>query len=69
MDLSMLSFHDNGLSLKAAIVTFLEDALPDPPCSPGLAPCDYFLFPRMKKMLPGKNIHVVRLWDQLISSV
>ena len=26
-----------------------------PPYSPGLAPCDFFLFPRMKKVLKGKR--------------
>ena len=26
-----------------------------PPYSPDLAPCDFFLFPRMKKVLKGKR--------------
>jgi hypothetical protein len=30
-----------------------------PPYSPDLAPCDFFLFPRMKKMLKGKRFAYV----------
>ena len=26
-----------------------------PPCSPDLSPCDFFLFPRLKKMLSGNK--------------
>ena len=26
-----------------------------PPYSPGLSPCDFFLFPRLKKMLSGNK--------------
>jgi transposase len=29
--------------------------LPHPPYSPDLAPCDFFLFPNMKKWLGGKR--------------
>jgi hypothetical protein len=28
--------------------------VPHPPCSPDLAPCDFFLFPRLKSTLKGK---------------
>ena len=65
---------DNAHSNKAAIVTkFLEDditTLPHPPYFLDLAPCDYFLFPQIqKKMLAGKHIYGVLLWDQLCSSL
>ena len=44
--------HDNAPAHKARIVTdFLElekvTVLPYPPYSPDLAPCDYFLFPKL----------------------
>jgi hypothetical protein len=29
--------------------------LPHPPCSPDLSPCDFFLFPRLKKRLKGRR--------------
>ena len=52
--------HDNASSHKAAIVRdFLRQEkvveLPHPPYSPDLAPCDYFLFPRLKKYLTGRK--------------
>jgi len=30
-------------------------AIPHPPCSPEVAPCDFFLFPRMKGQMKGKR--------------
>jgi len=29
--------------------------IPHPPYSPGLAPCDFFLFPRMERQKKGKR--------------
>jgi hypothetical protein len=29
--------------------------VPHPPCSPDLAPCDFFLFPRIKNKLKGRR--------------
>ena len=29
--------------------------MPQPPCSPDLAPCNFFLFLQMKKVLKGKR--------------
>ena len=48
--------HDNAPAHKARIVTdFFESEkvtdLPHPPCSPDLALCDYFLFPKLKYYL------------------
>ena len=52
--------HDNAPAHKARIVTeFLESEkvtlLPHPPYSPDLAPCDYFLCPKLKYHLSGRR--------------
>ena len=54
--------HDNASAHKAHIVTeFLQsemaNVLPHPPFSPDLAPCDYFLFSKLKN-LSGKGTEV-----------
>ena len=56
----MSLFHDNAPAQKSAIVVdFLKQekvrVLPHAPYSPDLAPCDFFLFPRLKKHLSGKH--------------
>jgi histone-lysine N-methyltransferase SETMAR len=57
---NVMMHHDNAAPHKSKIVTeYLEKekiiSLPHPPYSPDLAPCDFFLFPRIKKEL--KNQH------------
>ena len=52
--------HDNASSHKAASVReYLKQEkaveLPHPLYSPDLAPCDFFLFPRLKKHLAGRK--------------
>ena len=52
--------HDNASSHKCEIVkSFLASenvkVLNHPPYSPDLSPCDFFLFPRLKKMLSGNK--------------
>jgi len=53
--------HDDNASSHRALVTreFLAHnnviALPQPPYSPDLAPCDFFLFPKMKLQLKGRR--------------
>jgi len=52
--------HDNAPAHKAlSVKQFLTKngmtQLIHPPYSPDLAPCDFFLFPRMKKVLKGKR--------------
>ena len=52
--------HDNAPCHKAKLVTdFLSEekvkVVPHPPYSPDLAPCDFFLFPRLKKYLTGRR--------------
>ena len=47
--------HDNASSHKCEVKSFLASekvkVLNHPPYSPDLSPCDFFLFPRLKKML------------------
>ena len=52
--------HDNASSHKCEVVkSFLASEklkiLNHPPYSPDLSPCDFFLFPRLKKMLSGNK--------------
>ena len=52
--------HDNASSHKCEVVkSFLASekvkVLNHPPDSPDLRPCDFFLFPRLKKMLSGNK--------------
>ena len=50
--------HDNALANKSAMVLeYLKESGPyvldNPPYSPDLSPCDFWLFPRLKEMLAG----------------
>ena len=52
--------HDNASSHKCEVVkSFLASekvtVVNHPPYSPDLSPCDFFLFPRLKKMLSGNK--------------
>ena len=49
--------HDNALSHKAAIVHeyLKQEKVAHPPYSPDLAPCEFFLFLRLKKLLSGRK--------------
>ena len=52
--------HDNAPCHTALSITeFLAKrsipVVPQPPYSPDLSPCDFFLFPRLKKCLKGRN--------------
>jgi len=53
--------HDDNAPSHQALVTreFLAHkgtiTLPHPPCSPHLAPCDFFLFPKMKLQLKSRR--------------
>ena len=52
--------HDNASSHKYEVVKFFlasekMKVLHYPPYSPDLSPCDFFLFPRLKKMLSGNK--------------
>ena len=54
--------HDNASSHKCEVVKSFWASkkvkfLNHPPYSPDLSPCDFFLFPRLKKMLSGSVIY------------
>lgn len=56
--------HDNAAPHTSKIViSYLEqekvNILPHPPYSPDLAPCDFFLFPKIKKELKNKKFESV----------
>jgi transposase len=56
--------HDNA-PLYTAVLThqFLAKnkiaVIPHPPYSPDLAPCDFFLFPKMKLKLKGRRFDTI----------
>jgi histone-lysine N-methyltransferase SETMAR len=59
-DRNIFLHHDNAPGHKAKVTqSFLTSKklaqLPHPPYSPDLAPCDFFLFPKMKKNLKGRR--------------
>jgi transposase len=52
--------HDNALShVATAVLQFLAEkknyTMPQPPYSPDLAPCDFWLFPKLKTGLRGRR--------------
>jgi len=56
----VLFHHDNAPAhtsafAKAKLVELGYELLPHPPYSPDLAPCDFFLFPNLKKSLAGQK--------------
>ena len=66
--------HDNASSHNSEVVkSFLASekvkVLNHPPYSPDLSPCDFFLFPTLKKMLFGNSIRLEVLLAALFISV
>jgi len=56
----VLFHHDNAPAHSSGVFAaklheLRYELLPHPPYSPDLAPCDFFLFPNMKKWLAGKK--------------
>ena len=56
----VLFHHDNAPAHTSALATAIlvelgYELLPHPPYSPDLAPCDFFLFPNLKKSLAGQK--------------
>jgi len=45
------------------------ELLPHPPYSPDLAPCDFFLFPRIKKELKGRRFDKVEHLARAVQAV
>ena len=61
----LLLHHDNAAPHNARLtVQFLEQQgisfLPNPPYSPDLAPCDFWLFPKIKGAIAGKQFHRIQ---------
>lgn len=66
--------HDNASSHKSRIVTrYLKQErvrlLHHPPYSPDLAPCDFFLFPKIKKELAGRHFDRVENLARAIKTI
>lgn len=66
--------HDNAGPHTSKVVTkYLNkervDILPHPPYSPDLAPCDFFLFPKLKKELKNKRYNKVEHLARAVQSV
>jgi histone-lysine N-methyltransferase SETMAR len=51
--------HNSNVAMEAMHKCGFQ-MLNHPPYSPDLAPCDYYLFPNMKKDLRGRNLRVMR---------
>lgn len=70
----VLVHHDNAPAHTAArTIDFLYDTgvqpLSHPPYSPDLAPCDFFLFPEVKKRLRGKRFESVEAAVEAMNEV
>lgn len=66
--------HDNAAPHKAALVTeYLREErvklLPHPPYSPDLAPCDFYLFPKIKKELGGRRFDSIENLSRAIQAI
>jgi len=60
----LIFHHDNALLYTSRKVQELLEAkhvklMPHPPYSPDLAPCDFWLFPKLKKKLGGRHFERV----------
>ena len=56
--------HDNAPAHSALrtcefLAKHLITVLPHPPYSPDLAPCDFFLFPKLKRPLKGRRFETI----------
>ena len=56
----LIMHHDNASSHKATqTMEYLEvqriELMSHPTCLPDLSPCNFWLFPKVKEQLPGKN--------------
>jgi [histone H3]-lysine36 N-dimethyltransferase SETMAR len=66
--------HDNATPHKAAVVTeYLKEErvklLSHPPYSPDLAPCDFYLFPKIKKELGGRRFNNIENLSRAIQAI
>ena len=70
----VLLHHDNASPHTAAkTASFLEESgvtlLPHPPYSPDLAPCDFWLFPKVKKSISGRPFSRIQDLARSVHSV
>ena len=70
---TMLFHHDNAPSHRASTTQETIDrrsieVLGHPPYSPDLAPCDFFLFPTLKKILRGRHFDDVADLQRAVQS-
>ena len=61
---SWILHHDNApahtaLSLREFLATKQITVLEHPASSPDLAPCDFFLFPKIKEILKGRHFEEI----------
>jgi len=54
--------HDNAPAYRAVVTNeflgkYVIPSLPHPPYSPDLAPCEFFLFPQLKKITKGRQFN------------
>ena len=61
---SWLLHHNNAPAHSSLLVrNFLAKnntvIMPQPPCSPDLASCDFFLFPRLKRLMKGRRFATI----------
>jgi len=56
---SWILHHDNALSVKRYLAKNNIPVMEHPPYSPDLAPCDFFLFPKIKSALKGTRFESV----------
>lgn len=61
---SWILHHDNAPAHKSLLVSsFLAknstSIMPQPPYSPDLAPCDFFLFPKLKRPMKGRRFATI----------
>jgi len=51
--------HDNAPSVNEFLAKKSISVVPQPPYSPDLSPCDFFLFPKLKFHLKGSHVGTV----------
>ena len=57
--------HDNALSIRKFLKKKNIPALPHPPYSPDLAPCDFYLFSKLKSKLKGHHFGTMENMQKL----
>ncbi len=71
---SMLLHHDNAPTHKVnhTVARLMEtnvETIEHPPYSPDLAPCDFFLFPRLKALLRGRRFPDIQALQDKVTRI